>query len=114
MSTAVPQGGPAATASPLHPSVHGAPRERDFVGESPAHPLGNTPGLASALPRAAGVEAGLYSLFRLEVPVNDAQAVQVVQAQSQLSQVKLHVLLREHHLQRAGRGVSWGRLSLRS
>lgn len=45
----------------------------------------------------------LHSLLRLEVSVNDAQAVQVVQAQSQLSQVKLHVLLREHNLQ-GGRG----------
>lgn len=47
-----------------------------------------------------------HLLLRLEVSVNDAQAMQVIQAQSQLSQVELHVLLREHNLQ-GGRGFSW-------
>lgn len=40
----------------------------------------------------------ILSLFRLEVSVNDSQAVQVVQSQCQLGQVELHVLLCEHHL----------------
>lgn len=38
-------------------------------------------------------------LLWFEVPVNDAQTVQVVQGQGQLCKVELHVLLREHHLQ---------------
>lgn len=59
---------------------------------------GETPGPDSVLPRKAGMGPGPYSLFRLEVSINDAQAVQVVQAQSQLSQVKLHILLCEHNL----------------
>lgn len=56
----------------------------------------------------------LHSLLRLEVSVNDAQAMQVVQAQSQLSQIKLHVLLREHNLQQEGGDFSWDRLFFRS
>lgn len=48
------------------------------------------------------MELGLHSLFRLEVSVDDTEAVQVVQAQGQLSQVELHVLLCEHHLHQAG------------
>lgn len=39
------------------------------------------------------------SLLRFEVSVNDAQAVEVVQSERQLCQVKLHILLREHHLE---------------
>lgn len=57
---------------------------------------------------------GLHSLLRLEVSVNDAQAVQVVQAQSQLSQVKLHILLCEHNLQEVGGAFSWDDLFLGS
>lgn len=50
-------------------------------------------------PREMGVAGRRgHSLLRLEVSVNDAQAVQVVQTQRQLSQVKLHILLREHDL----------------
>lgn len=56
----------------------------------------------------------LYSLLRLEVSVNDAQAMQVVQAQSQLGQIKLHVLLREHNLHQEGGDFSWDRLFFRS
>lgn len=39
-----------------------------------------------------------YSLLRLQIPVDDPQAVEVVQSQGQLSQVELDILLREHHL----------------
>ena len=38
------------------------------------------------------------SLLGLQVAVHDAEAVQVVERESQLRQVELHVLLREHHL----------------
>ena len=38
----------------------------------------------------------------------------MVQAQSQLGQVKFHILLREHNLQEAGEGCRWDRFSLRS
>lgn len=38
-------------------------------------------------------------LLRLEVPVDDAQTVEMVQSQSQLCQVELHILLCEHDLQ---------------
>lgn len=55
-----------------------------------------------------------HSLLRLEVSVNDAQAVQVVQAQSQLSQVKLHILLREHNLQQVEGAFRWDWLFLRN
>lgn len=37
-------------------------------------------------------------LFRLQVSVHDAQAVEVVEAQRQLCKVKLDILLCEHHL----------------
>lgn len=37
-------------------------------------------------------------LLRFEVSVNDAEAVEVVQSQSELCQVELHVFLCEHHL----------------
>ena len=48
----------------------------------------------------AGVgEAGGCSLLWLQVSVDDAQAMQVVQGQGQLRQVELDILLREHHLQ---------------
>lgn len=54
--------------------------------------------------RGTGTERGLggaggCSLLWLQVSVDDAQAVQVVQGQGQLRQVELDVLLREHHLQ---------------
>ena len=39
-----------------------------------------------------------YILFWLEVPVDNAEAVKMVESQRQLSQVKLDILLREHHL----------------
>lgn len=39
------------------------------------------------------------SLLRLEVPVDDAEAVQMVQGQGQLRQVELDVFFCEHHLQ---------------
>lgn len=97
---------PESTTIPLHPLFMGPPeRGRLCWGES-RPPRQERPGACLSLPREAGVELRLHSLFRLEVPVDDTQVVQVVQAQGQLSQVKLHVLLREHHLQKAGGGVS--------
>lgn len=44
-------------------------------------------------------------LLRFEVPVDDAQTVEVVQSQSQLCQVELHILLCEHDLQHGTRQV---------
>lgn len=38
-------------------------------------------------------------LFWFEVPVNDAQTMQVIQGQGQLCKVELHILLGEHDLQ---------------
>lgn len=46
----------------------------------------------------AGNSLSSYSLLRLQIPVDDPQAVEVVQSQGQLSQVELDILLREHHL----------------
>lgn len=46
--------------------------------------------------------AGPHVLLWLEVPVDDPQAVQVVESQCQLCQVELHVLLSEHDLQAGG------------
>lgn len=40
-----------------------------------------------------------YSLLRLQIPVDDPQAVEVVQSQGQLSQIELDILLREHYLE---------------
>lgn len=37
-------------------------------------------------------------LLRFKVSVDDSQAMQMVQGQSQLCQVELHILLCEHHL----------------
>lgn len=73
---------------PVHCTHHswGSPREGDFLEESYTHPRQGGPilkeatGCASALSRKAGL--GLYSLLRLEVSVNDAETVQVVQPQS--------------------------------
>lgn len=103
-----------------HPFM-GQPKGGGFSwGESHPPPLRwpyyrRSPRAASALPAEAG-QGWLWphSLLRLEVPVNNAQAVQVVQAQGQLSQVKLHVLLCEHDLQQVGGGFSWDRLFLRA
>lgn len=38
-------------------------------------------------------------LLRFEVPVDDAQTVQMIQGQGQLCKVKLHILLRKHDLE---------------
>lgn len=38
-------------------------------------------------------------LLWFEVPVDDAQTVQVIQGQGQLCKVKLHILLRKHDLE---------------
>lgn len=40
-----------------------------------------------------------HVLLWLEVSVNDTQAVKVIEGQCEFSQVKLHILLSEHHLQ---------------
>lgn len=40
-----------------------------------------------------------HSLLWLQIPVDDPQAVEVVQSQGQLSQVELDILFREHHLE---------------
>lgn len=37
-------------------------------------------------------------LLWLEVSVDDAEAVKVIEGQSELSQIELHILLSEHHL----------------
>lgn len=55
----------------------------------------------------AGSRARAHSLLRLQVPVDDAQAMEVVQSQGQLGQVELDVLLREHHLA-SERTDCWG------
>lgn len=44
------------------------------------------------------VHVYVYTLLRFEVSVNDAKAVKVVERQGEFSQVKLYVLLCEHHL----------------
>lgn len=44
-------------------------------------------------------------LLRFEVPIDDAQTVEMVQSQCQLCQVELHILLCEHDLQHGTRQV---------
>lgn len=56
-------------------------------------------GEVSGAAQVGGGRAGGRSLLWLQVSVDDAQAMQVVQGQGQLCQVELDVLLREHHLQ---------------
>lgn len=38
------------------------------------------------------------ALFRLEIPVDDAESVQVVERERELREIELDVLLREHDL----------------
>lgn len=45
------------------------------------------------------VHVYVYTLLWFEVSVNDAKAVKVVERQGEFSQVKLYVLLCEHHLE---------------
>lgn len=45
----------------------------------------------------------LYLLLRLKVTIDNPQTMQVIKAQSQLSQVKLNILLRKHDLKSNGK-----------
>lgn len=40
----------------------------------------------------------VFILFWLEVSVDDAEAVKVIEGQRQLSQIELHIFFSEHHL----------------
>lgn len=91
-----------ATTCDNHPSLLTAPKRDKFLG-APQHlpngPVLKGPKSSPCAQERSAVWQGLCSLLRLEVSVNNAQAVQVVQAQCQLSQVKLHILLCKHDLQ---------------
>lgn len=88
---AMPASGPFRGASRWNPCVWGW--YRDVPGLRPdVCAQGNRDRVRSLQGRGC-------SLLWLQVSVDDAQAVQVVQGQGQLRQVELDVLLCEHHLQ---------------